>query len=279
MPLDLLPAACTMTQACMPQGDCILVIKSHSPTTTCCTGGSRALGTLLLTWSKSFSNFAELAQSARLFGWSEASVNEPCSWTCIYCGADGGLGISLRNLGLSGAHGAVENLASSVSPARGASWPAYFARPHESKLQIVLRPAASGACAGRFDPSWDALGPTLQSMNMDGSILPYQLPPSWGQAWQNVTFISFGRAQLASTLPRGWGVQGAFQRLFQSWFYDNPGLTGDFGFFCMVCWMLHVLHAHGCIACCRLECIMLSMRLEAVMSVASCTTRPAPSHT
>ena len=215
--------------------------------------------TLLLNWSKSFSNLAEVAQSAPLIGWSAASVNEPCSWTGIYCGADGGFGISLRNLGLSGAQAAVKCLARRCFPAWGACWPANFARHHKFNMQVVLTPAASGA--GRFDPSWDALGPMLQSMNMDSSILPYQLPPSWGQAWQNVTFMSFGGAQLASTLPREWGVEGAFKQLFQLWLYSNPGLTGGFGFLCMACWkimcmaLLHAADLHAsCSACHQQSC-------------------------
>ena len=43
------------------------------------------MGRLLLDWSRSFSNFdANLARAA-LFGWSNATIDIPCSWSGIIC--------------------------------------------------------------------------------------------------------------------------------------------------------------------------------------------------
>ena len=84
----------------------------------------------------------------------------------------------------------------------------------------------SPLAAGTFDASWDALGPFLQVLNLDGATLPHQLPPAWGQAFKNVTFISMGNAGLRSTLPPKWGMQGAFPKLYQYWSYGNEQLAG-----------------------------------------------------
>ena len=62
-------------------------------------------GQALLAWSRSFSNFAQAAQTQRFFGWSEATVNEPCSWTGINCSPDT-FAIVMRFFGLNGAHAA-----------------------------------------------------------------------------------------------------------------------------------------------------------------------------
>ena len=78
-----------------------------------------------------------------------------------------------------------------------------------------------------FDSSWDNLGPYLEELDLDGAQLPFQLPASWGQAWRGVNFISIARAGLVSTLPREWGVNGAFPILKRIWLYNNPSLTGE----------------------------------------------------
>ena len=61
---------------------------------------------------------------------------------------------------------------------------------------------------------------------MDGSVLPHQLPPSWGQAWKSVQNIRFNYAGLQSTLPPEWGMQGAFPNLDVLRLWINPQLTG-----------------------------------------------------
>ena len=81
--------------------------------------------------------------------------------------------------------------------------------------------------AGSFDSSWDALGPYLQGLSLDFNHLPAQLPASWAQTWPNVGLISLAHTDLASTLPKEWGLQGAFPACQQIWLYQNPSLTGD----------------------------------------------------
>ena len=66
------------------------------------TGGSQATGEALLAWSRSFSNFAQVAQIHRFFGWSEATLAAPCSWTGITCKQHGLVGLWLRDFGLLG---------------------------------------------------------------------------------------------------------------------------------------------------------------------------------
>lgn len=79
--------------------------------------------------------------------------------------------------------------------------------------------------AGSFD-GWEALGPIISELDLDGNTFPLQLPASWGQSWKHVYFISIARAGLVSTLPREWGVEGAFPLLKRIWLYGNPDLTG-----------------------------------------------------
>ena len=43
------------------------------------------VGNLLLAWSRSFSNFGERGQALKFFGWSDAIVGLPCSWTGVKC--------------------------------------------------------------------------------------------------------------------------------------------------------------------------------------------------
>ena len=63
-------------------------------------------------------------------------------------------------------------------------------------------------------------------LNLDGSILPHQLPASWGSSLKNLTWMSISNAQLVSTIPPEWGTAGAFPELYQLWLYGNPNLTG-----------------------------------------------------
>ena len=91
-------------------------------------------------------------------------------------------------------------------------------------MEISCSHAPTGTA---FDSSWDNLGPWLEELDLDGAQLPYQLPASWGQAWKGVKFISIARAGLVSTLPREWGVDGAFPILKRIWLYNNPNLTGE----------------------------------------------------
>ena len=67
----------------------------------------------------------------------------------------------------------------------------------------------------------------LTLLNMDGAILPHQLPASWGPNWKNLTWMSIANAHLVSTIPPEWGVAGAFPELYQLWMYGNPNLTGE----------------------------------------------------
>ena len=69
----------------------------------------------------------------------------------------------------------------------------------------------------------------MNSLNMDGNILPYQLPASWAASFINLTWASISHAHLVSTLPVEWGTQGAFPDLYQLWLYGNPNLTGEVG--------------------------------------------------
>ena len=61
-----------------------------------------AWGQALLAWSSSFSSFGQVAAAQRFYGWSEATMGQPCSWQGIKC-QDGLLSISLRYMGLAGA--------------------------------------------------------------------------------------------------------------------------------------------------------------------------------
>ena len=54
------------------------------------------------------------------------------------------------------------------------------------------------------------LGPYLNSLNLDGSVLPAQLPASWGQNFKKVDWMSISGSQLVSTIPTEWGIDGAF---------------------------------------------------------------------
>ena len=68
-------------------------------------------GQVLLAFARSFTNFANTARAVRMFGWSDATVNEPCSWTGIVCWPDGTFDVTLRFYGLQGAHAAMPGLA------------------------------------------------------------------------------------------------------------------------------------------------------------------------
>ena len=59
------------------------------------------MASLLLAWSRSFSNFGEQAQALKFFGWSDATIGMPCSWTGITCDI-GGLLLQFTDSGLAG---------------------------------------------------------------------------------------------------------------------------------------------------------------------------------
>ena len=46
-----------------------------------------SFGQALLNWTTAFPNFARIAQDQQWFGWSQATVAEPCSWTGVSCTA------------------------------------------------------------------------------------------------------------------------------------------------------------------------------------------------
>ena len=58
-------------------------------------------GQALLKWTTAFPNFAQIAQDQRWFGWSQATVAEPCSWTGIACTAQSAQ-LKLPQSGLTG---------------------------------------------------------------------------------------------------------------------------------------------------------------------------------
>ena len=61
-----------------------------------------SFGQALLNWTTAFSNFDQTAQDLRWFGWSQATVAEPCSWTGVSCTAQSaGLVLPLES-GLTG---------------------------------------------------------------------------------------------------------------------------------------------------------------------------------
>ena len=92
----------------------LLISTSHA-------GGSLTWGQLLLAFAGSFTNFAETAQAVRLYGWSEDTANEPCTWTGISCGDDT-FAISLRNYGLNGALVAMQGCCSPCCVCRRDCW-------------------------------------------------------------------------------------------------------------------------------------------------------------
>ena len=99
---------------------------------------------------------------------------------------------------------------------------AYYKRTANSGDEPnILTSSATGSFEG-----WDELGPYTSEVDLDGNTFAYQLPPSWGQSWKKVNFISIARAGLVSTLPREWGLEGAFPVLKRIWLYSNPELTG-----------------------------------------------------
>ena len=64
-------------------------------------GGTSTLGQALLAWSRTFSNFARTMRACRYFGWTQATVGEPCSWGGIECSNDGTrFSLSMRNMSL-----------------------------------------------------------------------------------------------------------------------------------------------------------------------------------
>ena len=81
--------------------------------------------------------------------------------------------------------------------------------------------------AGAFSPAWDALGPVLNSLQLEGNPLQGQLPASWGQSWTNVSDFTFTGSQLQGTLPREWGLNGSFPNLFNIIMVGNANLTGE----------------------------------------------------
>lgn len=67
-------------------------------------GGNATVGNLLLTWSNSFSNFAEEAELWGLFGWTEETAGIPCAWDALHCYDDGTMRIEFEEtLELNGA--------------------------------------------------------------------------------------------------------------------------------------------------------------------------------
>ena len=59
------------------------------------------MGAALLTWSKTFTNFNATMAACRYFGWTEASIGEPCSWGGINCNSNATtFEIKLRQVGL-----------------------------------------------------------------------------------------------------------------------------------------------------------------------------------
>ena len=70
--------------------------------TEACTGGPQSFGEALLTWTKSFTNWDEAGEEYYgWFGWSQATIAEPCSWTGIICW-DQTASLWLQDWGLSG---------------------------------------------------------------------------------------------------------------------------------------------------------------------------------
>ena len=57
-----------------------------------------------MTWKASFTaNFDTTMEACRYFGWTEATIDEPCSWGGISCNDEGTtFGLSLRNIGIEG---------------------------------------------------------------------------------------------------------------------------------------------------------------------------------
>lgn len=66
-------------------------------------------------------------------------------------------------------------------------------------------------------------GAFAAQLNFDGNNFPSQLPATWGQSFKHINFISIARAGLVSTLPREWGIEGAFPNLKRLWLYSNSG--------------------------------------------------------
>ena len=66
-------------------------------------GGTSTLGQALLTWSHTFNNFTRTMKACRYFGWTEATISEPCSWGGSRCASNSAnFSLSLRNIGLEG---------------------------------------------------------------------------------------------------------------------------------------------------------------------------------
>ena len=61
------------------------------------------MGQALLTWSESFSNFRHQLDDCRYFGWTEATIDEPCSWGGMRCNDEGTtFGLTLWYTGVEG---------------------------------------------------------------------------------------------------------------------------------------------------------------------------------
>ena len=111
--------------------------SSSNMSATMHAGGNSTVGSLLLAWSRSFSNFGERAQALKFFGWSDATVGMPCSWTGITCDI-GGLMLNFTDVGLAG-----EGLL--VPPAQhqhAALWAPthHWSQPFHQTCRSILRP-------------------------------------------------------------------------------------------------------------------------------------------
>ena len=85
----------------------------------------------------------------------------------------------------------------------------------------------AGACAGSFNSSWDDLGSGLSELKLPRNDLNQQLlPATWGQAWPNLWHLELSGSNISSTLPKQWGLGGAFQKLSKLILAGNTNLTG-----------------------------------------------------
>ena len=85
----------------------------------------------------------------------------------------------------------------------------------------------AGACAGSFNSSWDDLGSGLSELKLPRNDLNQQLLPStWGQAWPNLWHLELSGSNISSTLPKQWGLGGAFPKLSKLILAGNTNLTG-----------------------------------------------------
>ena len=98
--------------------------------------------------------------------------------------------------------------------------------------------------AGRFDASWDALGPFIWSFYLYGLRLPQQLPASWASSLSGLGYLTMDDCGLVGTLPLEWGQAGAFPQLLQIWMANNPQLMGGSSSpLALQPWCHHPVHA------------------------------------